>query len=190
MSAGRAQAADERCGSRQHGLTLVEVMVAAALACMLAAAAYGWLWGVGHACARETRASEAQSRLAAAHRRLALDLAQALGLTLPLAGLSDRRFALDLIDAQGVPREVEYCWDPSRRVLWRVSSSSYVADGIRAFRVTYLDESGAEVDPSTLGVATDGRVSGVAALAVEASAAAGASTASALWVFALPPARL
>ncbi len=164
--------------------------MAAALACGLAAAAYAWLWGACGACAGETRAAEAQSRLAAVHRRLALDMAQSLGLTRPLDGLSERRFALRLIDADGALRDVEYCWDPVRSVLWRSSSSSYVADGIRGFTVSYLDDRGAPVDPATLGVGSDGRVAGAAALAVSASAAAGRSSAAAAWVFPLPAARL
>ena len=164
--------------------------MAAALACGLAAAAYGWLWSAGGACAGETRAAEAQSRLAAVHRRLALDMAQALGLTRPLDGLGDVRFALRLVGADGVLREVEYCWDPARRVLWRSSSSSYVADGVSGFAVTYLDDRGAPVDPSSLGVDTSGRVAGVAALAVAARAATGASSAEATWVFPLPTERV
>lgn len=173
--------------SRQHGLTLVEVMLAAALACMLTACAYGWLWGVVHACAREARASDGQTRLAATHRRLALDLAQALTLRAPAEGLSERRFALETIDAQGVRREVEYCWDPARRVLWRGSSSSYVADGIQSFRVTYLDAQGREITPSALRRAADGSVLGAAALAVDAAAVSGSATVTASWVFPLPP---
>ncbi len=195
MSAHGSRGSGTCAGRGEGGLTLVEVLVAAALACGLAVAAYAWLWGACGACTGETRAAEAQSRLAAVHRRLALDMAQALSLARPLDGLSERRFALRLIDAAGVLREVEYCWDPARQVLWRSSSSSYVADGVRGFTVTYLDDRGTPVDPAALGAGTDGRVGGAAALAVSASAAAGASSAgpsavAAAWVFPLPAARL
>jgi len=190
VSAQGSRGSDTCTGLGEGGLTLVEVLVAAVLACGLAVAAYTWLWGTCGACAGETRAAEAQSRLAAVHRRLALDMAQALGLTRPLDGLSERRFALRLIDAAGVLREVEYCWDPARQVLWRSSSSSYVADGVRGFTVTYLDDRGAAVEPAMLGVGSDGRVDGAVALAVSASATAGSSSAEAEWVFPLPAARL
>jgi len=175
---------------RDAGLTLVEVLVAAALAAGLAVVAYGWLWGLSGACTRETRAGEAQTRLAAVHRRLALDLAQTLTLVRPADGLDGRRFALRTIDADGVVRDVEYCWDPLRGVLWRSASSSYVADGVRAFSVAYLDAAGAPVAPSALRVDADGRVEGAAALAVSASAAAGRGSVEASWVFAVPTARL
>lgn len=180
-----------RHGSRHDtGLTLVEVLVAAALACGLAAAAYGWLWGVSRACTREARAAEAQTRLAAVHRRLALDLAQTLSVVHPADGLDSRRFALRVVDAEGVVHDVEYCWDPLRRVLWRSTSSSYVADGMRDFSVAYLDAAGVPVAPAALSVDAEGRVAGAAALAVSARAAAGLHSVDATWVFALPQARL
>ncbi|MBN2203846.1 MAG: hypothetical protein JW767_02380 [Thermoleophilia bacterium] len=195
MSAWVSPGRGTSSGRGEGGLTLVEVLVAAVLACGLAAAAYTWLWGACDVCTGETRAADAQTRLAAVHRRLALDMAQALSLTRPVDGLSEGRFALRLIDAAGVLREVEYCWDPARQVLWRSSSSSYVADGVRGFTVAYLDDRGTPIDPATLGVGSDGRVSGAAALAVSASAAAaasspGPSSAAAEWVFPLPPPRL
>jgi len=134
-------------GSR--GLTLVELLVAAAIAGGLLAAGWGWLWTTAAAARRADVGAQAATAQAFAARMLRADLAACAGLCPPDLGVcGPTRLAVVCRDPVGGEDDVRVvAWDPSRRVVWRNATGSYLCEGVTAFRVRYFDAAGAGLEP-------------------------------------------
>jgi hypothetical protein len=130
------------------GLSLVEVLVAGAVACLVLGASFGWLWTVVDAADRGGDEVELRSSLAFARRLTTSELRQASTLiAIPDAPCGRHTISFAVPSAvAGEPADlVTYAWDPGRQILWRKSSGSYLAQGVTRFDVRYLDGDGREV---------------------------------------------
>jgi hypothetical protein len=127
----------------------VEVLLAACISSVILAAAWPWLWNAAAASRRAVDREQARTVAAFALRCVSADLGQATAL-LPLpAGVSPARALLVRHDHQkGGTETVLIRWEPATRVLWRKTSSTYLADRVSAFGVAYFDARGVQVDPA------------------------------------------
>ena len=165
------------CGARQarcRGFSLVELLVAASLACALLAASWGWVWTTASAARRTDACAQAGTAQAFAARMLRADLARCVGLATPDLGVcGPTRLTLAMRDPiSGVDEVVTIAWDPGRGVVWRKAAGSYLAEGVKSFVVRYFARDGGEVVPvdGVLGLEARSRVRRVA---VEWTSAAG-----------------
>ena len=151
------------CASRARGFSLVEVLVATAIAGVALAGAWAWLWSV----APPARCLEAQAQSAGAAafalRTLSHDSQEATTLLAPTACAPDRGLVIEHHHPGAGDETVVVVWDASRQVLWRKTSSTYLADHVTEFAVAYLSASGEQVVPSVAGQ----RLTGVGRVALE-----------------------
>lgn len=140
ISVSRRPAVRERT---RAGYSLVELLVAATIAGVVLAGAWAWLWNAGVASSSAADRARATTAAAFAVRCIADDLEAAASLQLPPAPYGPAR-ALDLVHLHPgqAPENVLVVWDPTRRVLWRKASGTYLADHVSQFAFTYLDEDG------------------------------------------------
>ncbi len=133
-----------------RGFSLVELLIATALASLLLSASWGWLWTTAAAARRgDTRAQVATAQAFAA-RMLRADLAACAGLCPPDLGLCGPT-TLGLLRRDpdgGVDAVVKIAWDPGRAVLWRNAAGSYLAEGVSACTFRYFAADGDEVLPT------------------------------------------
>jgi hypothetical protein len=134
------------------GFSLVELLVATMIATVVLAGAWAWLWNVGVASSSTTDRARAATAAAFAARSIADDLDAAASLQTPPPLYAPSR-TLDLLHLHpdAAPENVLIVWDPVRRVLWRKTSGTYLADHVSKFAVSYLDPAGrplSEVDLS------------------------------------------
>jgi prepilin-type N-terminal cleavage/methylation domain-containing protein len=124
---------------RVSGFTLVEVLVAAAVAAFVLAAAFGWLWNVAALAGRADDRAQASTIASTCSRAVELEVRRAVAVVPPPVE-RDSAGALALVhDHPGVAAEdVLVVWDPARRVVWRNAAGSYVADHVTRFAVAYL----------------------------------------------------
>lgn len=138
---------------RAHGtgMTLVELLVAAAVACAALTAAWPWLWNVTASARKVTGQAQAGSEAARVARVIGQELRLATGLEPVPAGTSPGA-ALNIRSARMPSAEDStlIAWDPARGVLWRDTSGSYVADDVRAFSVEHYDAHGDVLAVSTV----------------------------------------
>ena len=135
MKASRVHA----CVRGDAGFSLVESLVAAAVAGVVLAAAFGWLWNVAAVAARTDDRAQAATIAAACVRGVAFEVRQAVGVAAPPSGRDPARALALLHDhPDSAAEDVLVVWDPSRRVVWRNASGTYLADHVTAFRVAYL----------------------------------------------------
>jgi type II secretory pathway component PulJ len=128
------------------GLTLVELLVATCVAAIALAAAWPWLWNTAGATAAVGERAQAATAGAYAVRTIADDLAQAVALLPPASGRSPGATLTLLHHHPGeIPETVTIVWDASRRVLWRKTSGTYLADQVLAFAVRYFASDGTEL---------------------------------------------
>jgi prepilin-type N-terminal cleavage/methylation domain-containing protein len=139
----------------EDGFTLVEVLLALAVAGVVLAASYGWVWSLGAFARVHDDRAQAGTIAAAAARGIADDVRAAVAVAPPSAVYDPSR-ALKLVhDHVGAaPEEVTIVWDPVRRVIWRNAPGTYVADHVTAFVVAYTLRDGREVGAAAM-VATD-----------------------------------
>ncbi len=132
-----------------RGLTLVELLVAAALASGLLADAWGWVWTTAAAARRTDAGAQTVTAQAFAARMLRADLAACVGLCPPALGVcGPSRLALLCRDPlTGGDKVTVVAWDPTRGVVWRNASGSYLAERVTAFRVRYFAADGTELSP-------------------------------------------
>lgn len=125
------------------GMTLVELLIAAAVAGVALAAAWPLLWNVTASARKVTGQAQAGSEAARVARVIGRELRLATGLEPVPAGTSPGA-ALNIRSAQTPSGDDStlIAWDPARRVLWRDASGSYVADDVRAFTVEHFDAHG------------------------------------------------
>lgn len=136
--AGGAPSGASAIRRRARGFSLVEVLVAAAVAGLVLAAAYGWLWNVAAFAARTDDDAQAATIASAVCRAIARDVSAAVSVGEPPVGRDPSRslaLAHDHVDA--APEAVLIVWDPVRGVVWRNSSGTYLADHVLQFGVSY-----------------------------------------------------
>lgn len=131
------------------GFSLIELLVAIALAGGLLASAWGWAWAVTAAGARADDAHELRSALAYAQRTLGADLRGARRLA-PEAGpgCTESALTLHIMQDDAGARDVPIVFDPVRDLLWRLTSSCHLIDGVTDCRFSYYDGGGMRLDCS------------------------------------------
>jgi prepilin-type N-terminal cleavage/methylation domain-containing protein len=144
------------------GFTLIELLVALAVAGVVLAGAYGWLWSVGALARAHDERAQASTIAAVAARTVAADVRAALAVLTPAPAHDPSRALLLAHRHNAAARElVLLVWDPSRRVLWRNASGTYVADHISGFSVWYRLDDGRTVAGAGMQSADWERVGGV-----------------------------
>lgn len=135
------------CSSREeHGLSLVEILVATAVASVIIAASLGWLLSVMKTARFVDDRCQAVTAATAALRVLSADLESATALSAPDGGYASGcavRIHRAAVDAVSEP--ILVVWDQQRRVLWQKTSSTYLADHVTAFSLTCYGSNGEEV---------------------------------------------
>ncbi len=134
----------------QRGLTLVELLIAASLACGLLAAAWGWVWTAAAVARKADGAAQYATAQAFAARMVRADLQACAALCPPEVGVcGPARLGLLCRDPlSGVERLVVVAWDPVRGVVWRNAAGSYLAEAVESFGVRYFGADGEEVVPT------------------------------------------
>jgi hypothetical protein len=117
---------------------LIEVLVAAAVAAVVLAGAYGWLWNVAALAGETDDRVQAGTLAAAAARAVGGEVRAAVGVRQPPAGRDPARSLLLAHDHVDVaPEDVLVVWEPARAVVWRNASGTYLADHITGFTVVF-----------------------------------------------------
>jgi hypothetical protein len=117
----------------------MELLVAASVAGVVLAGAFGWLWSVAAVAARTDDRAQASTIAAACVRGVAFEVRQAVAVATPPPSRDPGRALLLRQDhPQSAAEDVLVVWDPLRRVVWRNASGTYVADHVTALQVAYL----------------------------------------------------
>jgi prepilin-type N-terminal cleavage/methylation domain-containing protein len=133
------------------GFTLVELLLAAAVAATLLSAAYGWLWNVAALAGRTDDRAQAATVAATASRAVAADVHGCLRVGEPPSGRDPSRSLALVHDHAGAAAEVVLIvWDPGRSVVWRNASGTYLADHIARFSVAYVLAGGSLVQGAAM----------------------------------------
>ena len=173
---------------RQAGFSLVELLVATAIASVVLAGGWAWCWTVSGTCAVGCERCDARSSLAFAQRLSAGELGQCVVLvSTPDARCSATSIAFVVPSGHGPTTElVTYVWDPARRVLWRKASGSHLAEGVDEFAVVYFDGQGRPLPLASGGELPDADLSLVRRVELTAVVRCEAQTVSAAWQICLP----
>ena len=158
---------------RERAFALIEVLVAAGVAAIILAGAYGWLWNVAALAGKTDDGVQASTLAAAAARAVGGDVFAAVGVRQPPVGRDPARslsLAHDHVD--GAPEDVLIVWDPARAVVWRNASGTYVADHITGFTVVYWLTDGRRLSGADM---TTSDWTGVRRLRVQVAATVGAA---------------
>lgn len=147
----------------------MELLVATAVAGVALAGAWAWLWTVA-APARSLEA-QAQSGSAAAFalRAVIHDLQESTAILSPVACAPERGLLLEHHQPATAPESITIVWDESRQVLWRKTSSTYLADHVTHFVVTYLSPFAEVIEAGAAGQG----IPGVAMVRVELTVTTG-----------------
>lgn len=129
------------------GFTMCELLVSSLVAAVVLGAGWSWLWTANAAAVRDDARAQARTAAAFALRAAAADLRQAFTVTAPPACPPGCGLRLLLVRPGREPEVVDIVWDSARRVLWRKTSSSYLADHVRRFEATCFGPSGEEIGP-------------------------------------------
>jgi prepilin-type N-terminal cleavage/methylation domain-containing protein len=140
--------------SAASGFTLLELLVATAVAAVVLAAAYGWLWNVAALATRADDRAQAATIASACCRAVEHEIRTAIAVVQPPSG-RDPAASLALVDdhADAVAEDVLVVWDPTRRVVWRNASGTYLADHITGFTVSFAIGNGRLVPGDELSAA-------------------------------------
>ena len=161
--------------STQTGVSLVELLVATVIATVTLCGAWAWLWSAGDASSATVDRTRAATAAAFAARCISDDLDESAALQVPPPAYGpDRALDLTHIHPGAVPESVLIVWDPSRHVLWRKASGTYLADHVTRFAVTYYGGGGGVLSPADLEAPE--WPSRVARVAVEVVVAAGSES--------------
>jgi type II secretory pathway component PulJ len=129
-------------------MTLVEILVAVSVSTVVLGAAWPWLWAAGGAARRVDGRAQAATAAAFAARSLATDLEMSIALLRPPAGRTPADSLCVLHRHPDAAAEtVLVVWDPVRRVLWRKTSSTYLADHVVSFSLEYFRADGQVLGP-------------------------------------------
>jgi prepilin-type N-terminal cleavage/methylation domain-containing protein len=121
---------------QQRGITLTELLIAVAVSATLLAGTVPWVWSAARTARSLDARAQAASVAAYAARTLRDELEMATELLPPPAGVSSDRGLQVRHDHPGQdPEFLMIVWDPARRVIWRKTSSTYVADNVAAFSI-------------------------------------------------------
>jgi prepilin-type N-terminal cleavage/methylation domain-containing protein len=132
--------------ARARGFSLVELLVASAITSIVLAGAWPWLWNVAEASRVMGARAQGSTAGAFALRVIGDDLAQAVALGPTPAGRSPHTaLSVTHVHPGEAPEIVAIVWDASRRILWRKTSSSYLADQVQSFDVRYFSATGVEL---------------------------------------------
>jgi type II secretory pathway component PulJ len=137
--------------ARELGVSLVELLVATVVAGVVLAGSWAWLWSVAAPAHSLDASAQATSAAAFAMRAVTRDLEESTALLTPTACAADRGLLLEHRHPASAPEQVAIVWDASRRVLWRKTSSTYLADHVTRFAVTYLSPDGDGVRAGSAG---------------------------------------
>lgn len=137
----------------ESGLTMLELVVAFAIAAAVLASAWPWCWRATALATAGQREVEASSAVAYGQRTFCADVRRAVALAGPPASpCTSTGVTLALCDpATGRSFAVTYAYDPGRRVLWRKAAGTYLIENVIACRFSYYDGAGAEVAVPTGG---------------------------------------
>ena len=128
----------------------MELMVALSLSAVALAAAWPWLWNAADVARAADARAQAATSAAFATRSIAADLKCATALLAPPAGASPERCLQLTHTHPGQTREtILIAWNTARRVLWRKTTATYLADNVESFTITYFDHQGAPWGRST-----------------------------------------
>lgn len=142
----RATSHRSRRRSSEVGFGLVELLTAAAIAAVLLASGWAWLWSMAHMVRCADDRAQALTAAASAMREVGDDIEAAQAVLPPAPGTpADSCIQLACRSVDGLHRQILIVWDPSRAVLWRATSSTYLADHVSRFVVTYLNALGERV---------------------------------------------
>jgi len=129
----------------------MELLVAVAVSAIALGAAWPWLWNAAETARAIDARAQAATSAAFAARSIVADLELASGLLAPPAGVAPERGLYVQQRRHGEPAEsVLIVWDPTRQVLWRKTSSSYLADHVESFATTYFDRLGRPLGPAEM----------------------------------------
>ena len=138
----RLRGTSARAG-RCDGVTLMELLVAVSVTAIALGTAWPWLWDAAEAGRAIDARAQTATAAAFAMRTLVADIELATGLLAPPSGMaSERSLHLQLRRPGEPPEAILVGWDPARRVLWRKTSSTYLADHVDSFSITYIDRLG------------------------------------------------
>jgi prepilin-type N-terminal cleavage/methylation domain-containing protein len=158
------------------GFALIEVLVAAVVAGVVLSGAYGWLWSVAALARRTDDRVQAATLVDAAARGIADDVRHSSVVLAPPAGRDVARTLALVHRHVGQSQEaVLLVWDPSRRVVWRNASGTYLADHVGRFGVAYRLDDGRLVAGADMAMCD---WPSVAAIRIELSADVGSAAAS------------
>jgi prepilin-type N-terminal cleavage/methylation domain-containing protein len=139
FGAPAARAGGQSGSPGRAGFTLVELLVAAAIAAVTLAAAWGWLWNVAGLSAKVDEGTQATTTAASVARAVAADVRAAAAAAVPAGGQDPSRALVlrhDHVDV--APEDVLIAWDPARHVVWRNAPGTYLADHVTRFSVAYV----------------------------------------------------
>ena len=137
-------------------MTLIELLVAVCLASVLLMGAWPWCWTMVQASHQTAQRAEAESSLAFAGRLFTSEARRAAALGDEAGGgCSASSVTLQVFDAVTAQTQaVTYRFDPTRRVLWRKASGSYVAEDLSICDFTYFGADGSQILPGSGGALT------------------------------------
>lgn len=171
-----------------RGFSLLELLVATTVAGVVLAAAWAWCWSLCGACRMGVEGADATSTIAAVRRLSSAELGESLGLVAcPTAPCSARglAFVVPSADAAGTDL-VTYGYDGARKVLWRKSPSSHLAEGVDLFSVVYLDARGCALPLDAGGVLPADELPLARCVELTLDVSSGGRTARATWRVCLP----
>ena len=129
----------------------MELLVALSLSAVTLSAAWPWLWNAADVARATDARAQAATSSAFAARSIAADLECATALLAPPADASPERCLHLTHGHPGQAREtILVSWDAARRVLWRKTTATYLADNVESFTITYFDDQGGALGPVDL----------------------------------------
>jgi prepilin-type N-terminal cleavage/methylation domain-containing protein len=170
------------------GFSLLELIVATAVAGIVLTSAWAWCWTLSASCRAGAERADAASTIAAVRRLTTAELGESLGLVAGAAvpcSATSLAFTVPSTDAAGTDL-VTYGYDAGRGVVWRKSPSSHLAESVAAFSVLYLDARGQALSPGAGGDLAAAELPLVRRVVLTVAVRSGAQSTRAGWQVCLP----